>query len=311
MRAVRNKLIAFSSLVLSLGIVLVAWGQTPSLAAPRLKVAATIFPLYDLVRNVAGPAAEVVLLVPMGASPHTFDAKPGTIRVLTGSAAVFAIGHGLDDWVTRLAQGAGVTRTIVVDDQIPLRAWKQKAHGHASAHGHTDQHGDVDPHYWLAIPNAIRMVQTIASALEQLDPADGEGYRQRAAAYQEQLRAVEQEIRQMLAGFQRRSIAVFHQAFDYFAAAYDLRVVAVFEPSPGREPAPRQVEQFLRQIKAHGLRVVFIEPQLDPGPLRSLAPDLGVVVQEIDPEGGGGQGRDSYIALMRFNAAQIATALRE
>jgi ABC-type Zn uptake system ZnuABC Zn-binding protein ZnuA len=163
----------------------------------------------------------------------------------------------------------------------------------------------------LAIPNAIRMVQTIATALEQLNPADGEGYRQRAAAYQAQLRTVDQEIRQMLAGFQQRSIAVFHQAFEYFAEAYDLRIVAVFEPSPGREPAPRQVEQFLRQIKAHGLRVVFIEPQLDPGPLRSLAPDLGVVVQELDPEGGGGQGRDSYIALMRFNAAQIAATLGE
>jgi zinc transport system substrate-binding protein len=298
-------------LVVWLGLIPCVWGHTPSPTAPRLKVAATIFPLYDLVRNVAGPAVEVVLLVPMGASPHTFDAKPRTIRVLTGSVAVFAIGHGLDDWVARLAQGAGVTRTIVTDDQIPLRAWKQKAHDHASSRGHTDQHGDVDPHYWLAIPNAIRMVQTIATALEQLDPEDREEYRQRAVAYQEQLRAVDQEIRQMLAGFQQRSIAVFHQAFEYFAEAYDLRVVAVFEPSPGREPAPRQVEQFLRQIKAHGLRVVFIEPQLDPGPLRSLAPDLGVVVQEIDPEGSGSQGRDSYIALMRFNAAQIATALRE
>jgi ABC-type Zn uptake system ZnuABC Zn-binding protein ZnuA len=231
--------------------------------------------------------------------------------MLTGSAAVFAIGHGLDGWVARLAQGAGVTRTIVVDDQIPLRAWKPRAHGQASAHGHTDHHGDVDPHYWLAIPNAIRMVQTIATALEQLNPADGEGYRQRAATYQAQLWAVDQEIRQRLAGFHQRSIAVFHQAFEYFAEAYDLRVVAVFEPSPGREPAPRQVEKFLHQIKAHGLHVVFIEPQLDPGPLRSLASDLGVAVQDLDPEGGGGQGRDSYIALMRFNAAQIATALHE
>ncbi len=77
-----------------------AW-RAPSPAAP-LKVAATIFPLYDLVRQVAGPAVEVVLLVPPGASPHTFTVKPGTVRALTGCAAVFAIGHGLDDWATRI-----------------------------------------------------------------------------------------------------------------------------------------------------------------------------------------------------------------
>ena len=66
--------------VCSLLLVMVtsAWGATAS--AP-VKVAATIFPLYDLVRQVAGAAAEVVLLVPPGASPHTFTVKPGTVRV--------------------------------------------------------------------------------------------------------------------------------------------------------------------------------------------------------------------------------------
>src|SRR5262245_12050372 len=87
-----------------------AWGA-PSPAA-TLKVAATIFPLYDLVRQVAGPAVDVVLLVPPGASPHTFTVKPGTVRALTGCVAVFTIGHGLDDWSTRLAQEAGVKRTV-------------------------------------------------------------------------------------------------------------------------------------------------------------------------------------------------------
>jgi ABC-type Zn uptake system ZnuABC Zn-binding protein ZnuA len=311
MHDVSSKATVLVVFVVWLCIVPLVWGQTPGPITPQRKVVATIFPLYDLVRNVARPAVEVVLLVPPGASPHTFDAKPGTIRALQGSAAVFAIGHGLDDWVVRLAQGVGVTRTIVVDEQIPLRTGEHQTHGHRSARGHAHAHGAVDPHYWLAIPNAIRMVQTIATTLAQLDPADAAGYRQRAVAYQEQLQAVDQEIRQMLAGLQRRSMAVFHRAFDYFAAAYDLQVVAVFEPSPGREPAPRQVERFLRQVKAHGLRVVFIEPQLDAGPLRSVAPDLGVTVQELDPEGSSGTGRDSYIALMRFNAAQIATALRE
>src|SRR5712691_1931950 len=96
---------------LLLSVSTLAWGAA-SPSAP-LKVAATIFPLYDLVRQVAGSGVEVVLLVPPGASPHTFAVKPGTVRALTGCVAVFTIGHGLDDWVTRLAQEVGVKRTIV------------------------------------------------------------------------------------------------------------------------------------------------------------------------------------------------------
>src|SRR5512144_821726 len=109
-----------------LSVSTLAW-SAPVPAAP-LKVAATIFPLYDLVRQVAGPAVEVVLLVPPGASPHTFTVKPGVVRALTGCAAVFTIGHGLDDWATRLAQEAGVKRTIVTDAGIALRRGYSEHH---------------------------------------------------------------------------------------------------------------------------------------------------------------------------------------
>ena len=87
-------------------------------------------------------------------------------------------------------------------------------------------------------------------------------------------------------------------------------VVATFAPIPGQEPAPRRVAAFLRQIKAHKLRVLFVEPQLPQAPLYDLARDLGVALRQLDPMGGG-EGRDSYIAMMRFNAARIAAALRE
>jgi ABC-type Zn uptake system ZnuABC Zn-binding protein ZnuA len=284
MHASRSWVAVVLVLIALLGTGRLAWSEAPKGTTPQLKVGATIFPLFDLVRNLVGSVAEVVLLMPPGASPHTFD-----------------------DWVVSLAQGAGVTRTIIVDNHIALRAWQHEGrqHGHPA-----DPAEAIDPHYWLAIVNARRMVQTIAEALGQLDPANQRVYRQRATAYQEQLQAVDQDIRQLLSGLPRRDMATFHPAFGYFAEAYDLRVVASFEPSPGQEPTPRHVEQFLRRLRASNLRVLFVEPQLPRGPLSSVARDLGVRLEELDPLGGG-EGRDSYIAMMRFNAAQIAASLRE
>jgi ABC-type Zn uptake system ZnuABC Zn-binding protein ZnuA len=291
---------------LLLSVHTLAWGA-PAPAKP-LKVAATIFPLYDLVRQVAGPTVEVVLLVPPGASPHTFTVKPGTVRALTGCVAVFTIGHGLDDWATRLAQEAGVQRTIVTDVGVPLRRGYSEHHG--PGHAQTAAHDAVDPHYWLSIPNAIRMVQFIAEVLAQLDPAARVDYQQRAVAYQAQLRSADAEIRHLLADLPRRDIATFHMAFAYFADTYGLKVVAVFEPAPGKEPGPRYVEAFQRQVRAHQLHTVFIEPQLSEAALRGLSQDLGITLRKLDPEGGV-EGVESYIALMQYNAAQIAAALRE
>jgi zinc transport system substrate-binding protein len=294
--------------LLCLPVPWLAWGEMAPRA--RLKVATTIFPLYDLARNVAGADVEVVLLVPPGASPHTFEAKPGTIRAVTGSAVLFAIGHGFDDWAVRLAQGAGVGRVQVVDEHIPLRAMTHAGHSHTTSRAAQKAHTPIDPHYWLSIPNAIHMVHTMTKTLGNLDPPARSGYEQRARAYEEQLRAVDADLHALLGALPRRSIATFHDAFDYFAVTYHLQVVATFETSPGQTPPPRQVEAFQRQVRAHKLRVLFIEPQLPPGALASLVQDLRITLQELDPVGGM-PGRESYLAMMRFNASQIAASLRE
>lgn len=283
-------------------------GEPPRPTA--LKVAATIFPLYDLIRQVAGPSVEVVLLVPPGASPHTFTIKPGTLRGLTGSQAVFAIGHGLDDWVSRLARDVGVKRTILTDKDIPLRLNHSEPHGSGHAASHAAHHAGVDPHYWLSVPNALRMVESIAASLAELHPAGQAEYQRRASAYQEELRTVDSAIRAHLADLPRRDVATFHMAFGYFAEAYGLNVVAVFEPAPGKEPGPRYVEAFQRQVKRHGLRTIFIEPQLSEAPLRGLSRDLGVTLQILDPLGGSAT-LPTYLTMMQFNTRQIAEALRQ
>ena len=63
-------------------------------------------------------------------------------------------------------------------------------------------------------------------------------------------------------------------------------------------------------MRQQRLRTLFIEPQLDATPLRQLARDIGVSLALLDPLGGVA-GREGYLAMMRFNAAQIAAALRE
>jgi len=84
-------------------------------AASKPKVGATIFPLYDIARQVAGPVADVILILPSGASPHTFEPTPSAVRSLAGANALLVIGHGLDDWAVRLARGAAVSRLVRVD----------------------------------------------------------------------------------------------------------------------------------------------------------------------------------------------------
>jgi ABC-type Zn uptake system ZnuABC Zn-binding protein ZnuA len=299
---------------------LLGWfgGLLSPVSAAQLKVAATIFPLYDLVRQVAGDETEVVLMIPPGASPHTVAFKPSMMRDLAGSSVLFAIGYGLDDWAARLAADAGIQHVVQSHGHQTLPTGVHGGHPHGGTGGQDEKahRGDVeagaalDPHYWLSIPNAMHMVTVIASALERLDPGGQSGYAQRAEDTRQAMRVADRDIRQQLAELPRREIALFHAAFAYFAAAYNLRIVATFEPTPGREPGPQHVREFMHRIREHQLRTLFVEPQLDAAILQELARDLGVKLTLLDPLGGQA-GREHYLDMMRFNAAQIVAALRE
>jgi len=104
------------------------------------KVGTTIFPIYDIATQVAGDRFEVVLMLPPGTSPHTFDAQPSLLKELSGSQTVFAIGQGLDNWSLTLAESVGA-KVVTVDTGVKLR---ETVDGHQDGHmDHGDKHKEV------------------------------------------------------------------------------------------------------------------------------------------------------------------------
>src|SRR5258708_19598637 len=61
----------------------------------RPRIAASIFPLYDITRRVAGDRLPVQLVLPAGQSEHTFDPKPPAVKNLPEAQLLFPVGLGL------------------------------------------------------------------------------------------------------------------------------------------------------------------------------------------------------------------------
>jgi hypothetical protein len=74
-------------------VLLAAGALAPGTRTGTVKVAATIFPLHDIARQVAGSVADVALVLPPGASPHTFEPTPASVRELSGAGG----GDQVDD----------------------------------------------------------------------------------------------------------------------------------------------------------------------------------------------------------------------
>lgn len=274
--------------------------QTPKMQAKqsqKLRVAATIYPLYDLVRHVAGSRADVTLIIPPGASEHHFEVTPRLITELQGTQIVFAIGHGLDAWALQVASAIPASTVDVVDKGIAIRASTEK------------DEGPTDPHYWLALGNAKTITDTIAESLSARDPNNAEFYRKNAEAVKTNLTEEEKNLRAELEPYRGSAIIVFHDAWYYFADDLGLSIAGAFEPFVAEEPTPRHLAELAKTIHEKKITTLFIEPQLSSAAITSFAEDNGLGIATLDPLGGV-PGRLTYAELMRYNTEQVRSTLR-
>lgn len=262
----------------------------------KLKVAATIFPLADIARNIGGDKITVITIMPPGASPHTFEPTFDTIRQASGIKALFTVGCGLDRWAQKVTESLGGDLTVIeVSKDITLRHFED---------------GSTDPHYWLSLANGGIIVKNIADGLIRLDPVNKEHYLQNLAAYQQVLAKEDEAIKTKLANLQNKAFVTFHEAWFYFAQRYGLTVAEAFEPFAGKEPTAEFLAHFIDAIKKNNITVVFAEPQFSPESIRQVANDLHLKVRIIDPEGGGTPETSSYVGMMKFNTNVIYESLK-
>ena len=63
--------------------------STQNINSKKIKVAATIFPLYDAVSEIGKDKVDAVLIVPSTSDPHNFSLSPKDIEKLQGVKIIF------------------------------------------------------------------------------------------------------------------------------------------------------------------------------------------------------------------------------
>jgi zinc transport system substrate-binding protein len=262
----------------------------------KIGVAVTILPQAEFVESIGGDKVEVIVMVPSGASPHTYEPTPSQMIALSEAEMYAKVGSGIDfelTWMDELiaqnenmlvvdcSQGIKLQQMTVVDEDEPA--------------------GSMDPHIWLSPPNAIIMVQDIAEGLIQIDPDNSAYYRQNRDAYIQQLELLDSDIRQGLSTVTNRVFMVFHPAFGYFASEYDLTMLAIEEE--GKEPTPAGLQHLIEQAKEYNIKVIFAEPQYNRQSAEVIADEIGGRVVLIDPLA------RNYIDNLRALLAEMVQAM--
>lgn len=237
------------------------------------------------------------LIVPPGASPHTFELSPSGAQAIEQAEVIFAVGE-LDEWITKTGSN---TPVVIVDSNIRYIDTDEDEEEAEEEH-------DEDPHYWLSAANAMIIADNITASLVEIDPANADYYQTNNQQYQLELSELHEEIIEALIPLNNPKIGTFHGAWDYFARDYGIEIAATFEEFPGKVPGPKYLSEFADTLATGEVRAVYSEPQLPTDKLQLIADQYNVAIGILDPLGGV-EGRSTYIELMRYNTVQLISTL--
>lgn len=294
-------------------------GREPVQGKGKILVVTTLFPLHDFVRTVGGDRVEARLLLPPGVEPHNFEPKPEDVVQLNKADIFVYTNRYMEPWAAGILKGIPNKGLEAVDASagvtfMPASGGEHHDEHEAGERGHLHGEG-MDPHVWLSIPNAERMVDNIASALERKDPAGGGYYRKNAEAYRARLAELDGRFRTGLSGCrQRLFLHGGHYAFGYLAQRYGLTYVSAYAVSADAEPTPQKLMELVNLMRKNSLRYIFYEELLSPRVAETIARETGATLLQL--HGIHNVSREdmaegaTYVSLMEKNLKNLMTGLQ-
>jgi zinc/manganese transport system substrate-binding protein len=283
------------------------------LAQAKLNVVATTADLAALAVAVGGDRVELTTLARPTEDPHFVDPRPSFIVKLNRADALLEGGADLEAaWLEPLLTGArnaklatgapGRVQCNAGIQMLGVPAQLDRSQGHVHATG--------NPHYLMDPLNARLVARTIAAAFTKLEPASAGVFQANLEKFQAALDARLAEWRKQLEPFAGRRVVAYHDSWLYFARRFGVRVDLFLEPKPGIPPSPAHLAAVGEQMKADGVRVIFLEPHVSRRTAETLARAGGGVVVEVTQFPGGLKGAGpGYLEMMDHNVRALTGAL--
>ena len=298
--------------------------STTAAQAEVPRVATDIAPVHSLVAMVMEGVGTPDLIIPSGATPHSYAMLPSEAR---------ALAHWLADPSASLAQNAQSIELMAVagtrllknrsgvafeaDEHDDAAAGTQVTSGQRKAetpsdHNSGDDHaaGAFDPHVWLDPENAKLWLGTIADALSARDQDNAASYAANALKGAQRLEDLQARLQSQLTPLQGRPFIVFHDAYHYFEARFGIEARAAISLSDGVAPSAARMADVKDVVAQTETTCVFTEPQFNSGLIAALQGQNALSTASIDPLGANlPQGSELYPALIESVGTAFATCL--
>jgi manganese/zinc/iron transport system substrate-binding protein len=265
----------------------------------------------DIVKQVAGNRLTVESLMGQRSDPHDYEPTRDDTLKLKRAKVVFYSGLFLEGNMTGMfenLQKQGRPIYAVTDKLDNAYEVLRPSEGHP------------DPHVWMDVKAWSHCVGFVADALAEYDADNAEEYRANAAKYREKLRLLDEYAREVIHSIpeEKRVLVTAHDAFEYFARAYGIKVRAPQGIDTTQEASIGDINKLVDFLVTEQIPVLFTEESVNDKNLSAIisgAADKGWKVRKAegqlfsDSMGAAGTHEGTYIGMIDHNATLIAREL--
>ena len=224
----------------------------------KLKIISTVFPPYDLARQIAGDNAEISILLPPGSEIHNYEPSAKDMIAIRNCDIFLYIGGENEQWAEKLINSNDTENVTAVKliDYVPTLSEDEDEHDHDHEHEHEHE---TDEHIWTSPKNAQLMLSAIYDAICKVDPSNKQTYTKNKDAYAKQLSDLDNAYRSAVDNAKNKTIVLADKfPFRYLAHEYGLEFSAAFAAcSDESEPGVSTMIKLTKTIKENNIPAVY------------------------------------------------------
>lgn len=222
----------------------------------KLKIISTVFPPYDLARQIAGDNAEISILLPPGSEIHNYEPSAKDMIAIRNCDIFLYIGGENEQWAEKLINSNDTENVTAVKliDYVPTLSEDEDEHDHEHEHEH-----ETDEHIWTSPKNAQLMLSAVYDAICKVDPSDKQTYTKNKDAYAKQLSDLDNAYRSAVDNAKNKTIVLADKfPFRYLAHEYGLEFSSAFAAcSDESEPGVSTMIKLTKTIKENNIPAVY------------------------------------------------------
>lgn len=226
-----------------------------------VKIITTLYPQYDIARNIVGDKAKVSLLIPLGSEVHDYAPTAKDIVSIKEADLFLYTSAIMEPWTKEIIKNVNYLDLSKSFTLVP----------------YDNNNLNDDIHYWTDPLIILTLVDVIKDEIIKIDQNNKDYYENNASLYKESINIIHNKLLELRNNLNSNPKIFFygHNAMQSFASRYNIDIISLSDNyKPDADLTPSQIINLKNSIKENNAKYLFVEELINRKGPNSLVDEL-------------------------------------